>query len=419
MKFLFRTLGILLAILIVLKLVIFLFDNGHKVSYSVGNFKIEEELKTNSLYGTDDYYFNVKHEKFKMNFQVPINYNKADKVITAIKYKKVGNMNCIMPIFKGGKTYTDIMCLGNKGEINLYHNLGENVKKSLSDFVSSLSKFGYNPEDYVDNAEGKKLSNTQIIYEDNMVENHYIAVENYKGLSLFSNKEASVKIFNNDIYKKPIKIFGDKYYVVADYNEEYSFKNFYIVNIINGNVKEIRSYNDISFDSIMQGFVKDDVYLFDKDAETQYKVSLKHESVEKVADKNNLKYYNGKWENMTLNEAIDGKKFDNYYVKSPKDYDDAVCLGKDTGYCYFYKKQPLAEGEGDEFLVYRADVQNTKLKTYIFKTPSVDSIIYLNNYIYFKDGDSIYYYYNNGVKKVITNSEFEFNDDLEFGVYIK
>ena len=141
MKFLFRTLGILLAILIVLKLVIFLFDNGHKVSYSVGNFKIEEELKTNSLYGTDDYYFNVKHEKFKMNFQVPINYNKADKVITAIKYKKVGNMNCIMPIFKGGKTYTDIMCLGNKGEINLYHNLGENVKKSLSDFVSSLSKF--------------------------------------------------------------------------------------------------------------------------------------------------------------------------------------------------------------------------------------------------------------------------------------
>lgn len=418
MKFLFKTLGILLAILLLLKIVIYLFDSGHKVSYSVGNFKIKENMKTNSLFGFDNYYFEVKHEKFKMNFQIPVNYNKADKIITSMKYEKVGDMKCIMPIFKGGKTYTDIMCLDAKGEINLYHNLGDNIKKSFTKFVSSLKKYGYKPNNYVDKAKAKKLSNTQTIYEDNMVENHYIAMENYKGLSLFAHKESSVKLFDNDIYKKPIKIFGNKYYIVADYNEEYSFKNFYVVNIINGNIKEIRSYNDISFDSVIQGYVGDDVYLFDKDAEIQYKVSLKHETVEKVADKDNIKFYNGKWGNMTLNEAMEGKQFDNYYVKAPKGYDGAVCLGKDTGYCYFYKKQVL-DNDKNEYLVYQADVQNTKLKTYIFTTSSIESIIYLNNYIYFRNDKSIYYYHDGMVKKVLSNSEFEFNDDLEFGVYIK
>jgi len=418
MKFLFKTFGILLAILLVLKIVIYLFDDGHKVSYSVGNFMVNEELKTKGLFDMDDYYFEIKHEKFKMNFQVPVNYNKADKIITNIKYEKIDGMKCVMPIFKGGKTYTDIMCLDAEGEMNLYHNLGDNIKKSFSKFASSLKKYGYNLNDYIDKVKGKRLSNTQTIYEENIVENHYIAIENYKGLSLFGNKVFSVKLFDDDIYKKPIKIFGDKYYIVADYNEEYSFKKFYVVNIINGNVKEIRSYNDISFDSVIEGYVDDDVYLFDKDAEIQYKISLEHETVEKVADKDNIKYYNGKWGIMPLNDAIAGKTFDNYYAKAPKGYDGAVCLGKSAGYCYFYKKN-ITSDDKTEYSVYQADVQNKKLKTYIFKTSSLDSIIYLNDYIYFRNGESIYYYHDGAVKRVISNSEFEFNDDIEFGVYIK
>ncbi len=416
MKFLVKTLAILVAILLILKVVIYLFDDGHKVSYSAHNFKVNEVMKTKSLYDKDDYYFKLDHEDFEISFQVPVNYGKAEGIIHNIKYEKVGDMKCIMPIFKGNKVYTDIMCLDAEGVINLYSNLGEDVKKSLSKFVSSLKKYGYNPSDFEDKASGKRLSNTQTLYEDNMVENHYMGMENYKGLSLFGQKDSSVKLFDNDIYKKTVKIFGDKYYIVADYNEEYSFKIFYVVNIINGNIQEIRSYNDISFDSVIQGYVGDDVYLFDKDAQVQYKVSLKYENVEKVGDKDNIKYYcGGEWKIMTLNEALNGKKFDNYYVKAPKGYSGAACLGKDTGYCYYYKKSD----DGSNYLVYRSDVQNTKVKTYLFKTSDLNSIIYLDDYIYFRDNENICYYHDNGVRKVLSNSEFEFNDDIAFGVYIK
>lgn len=423
MKYLFKTLIILLVVLFGLKFFIHLFDRGHEVSYSSGNFEIKEVLKTNSLYDKDDYYFEISHEKFKMNFQVPVNYNKSEKVISTIKHAKVSNMYCVMPIFKGGKVLTDIMCLEvqdkkNKSkliEMKFYHDLSSDKKKLLSDFVKSLEKYGYNVNDYKDSASEHKLSNTITLYDDNMVENHYVAMENYKGLLLFNNKQSNTKVFENDVYKKPLKIFNGKYYIVADYNEEYSFKNFYVVNLINGKVSKIRSYDEISFDSIVEGSVGDDIYFFDKDSETQYKINLKHETVESVSDKNNLKYYNGSWQSMTLNEAASGKKFDNYYSKVPNGFTKADCLGKKVGYCYYYKKQ----NNSNVYDVYRADVQNKNLITYLFTTSNIDSVIYLNDYIYFLNENSVYYYHNNGVRRVLENTEIEFNDDLSFGVYIK
>lgn len=422
MKYLLKTLVILLAVLLGLKFFIHLFDKGHEISYSSGNFKVKEILKTNALYGEDAYYFEVSHEKFKMNFQIPMNYNKAEKIINSIKYEKVSNMYCIMPVFKGNKVLTDIMCVPaydkkNKSkllEMKFYHDLSDDKKKELSGFVKSLKTYGYDVSDYNDSAASHKLSNTVTLYDDNIVENHYIAMENYKGLSLYNNKQSNVKLFDNDVYKKPVKIFNDKYYIVADYNEEYSFKNFYVVNLINGKVSRIRSYDDLSFDIVVEGALNDDIYFFDTDAETQYKINLKHETVEKVADKNNLKYYNGKWETMTLNEASSGKKFDRYHSDVPNGFVKADCLGDKVGYCYYYKKK-----SDNSYDVYRADVQNKNMITYLFTTSDMNSVIYLNDYIYFLNGNSVYYYHNKGIRCVLENTELEFNDDLSFGVYIK
>lgn len=422
MKYLFKTLLILLAVLFGLKFFIHLFDKGHEVSYSSGNFKVKEVLKTNSLYGSDSYYFELSHEKFKMNFQIPTSYNKAEKIINTIKYEKVSNMYCIMPVFKGNKILTDIMCIDlqdkkNKSELlemKFYRDLSNEKKKDLSGFVKSLKKYGYDVNDYKDSASSHKLSNTITLYDDNIVENHYIAAENYKGLSLYNNKQSNVKLFDNDVYKKSVKIFSDKYYIVADYNEQYSFKNFYVVNIINGKVSKIRSYDDLSFDIVVQGALNDEIYFFDKDSETQYKINLKHETVEKVSDKNDLKYYDGQWGNMTLNEAASGKKFDRYYSDVPNGFVKADCLGNKVGYCYFYKKQ-----NDNLFEVYRADVQNKKMITYLFTTSDMNSVIYLDDYIYFLNNNSIYYYHDKGVRQVLENTELEFNDDLLFGVYIK
>ena len=403
MKYLFKTLIIFTAIFVILKCLLFLFDTGHEITYNVGNFKIKETLDTKN---NNNYYFELTHEKFKINFQINKNYNKDEKIIKKIEYKNIDGYQCLLPIFKNDNLLTDAMCLKNN-EITYAHNLNN---QKINNYLKSLEKYGYDKNNYKDNASAIKLSNTQTIYKDNFLENHYIAMETYKGLNLFNGNENTIKIFDNDVYTKPISYFTDKYYIVADYTQNYNFKIFHVINIINGKQIDIRSYDDISFDSYIEGAVGTDVYLFDKENAKQYKISIKDESVVEFNDKNNLQTYNGKWEDMTLSDAINGQLFNNYYTNDIKGYDKVDKVGN---YYYMYKK------ENDYYKVYRADIQNKKIKTYLFNTTNINSVIYLDDAIYYQNKNTFYYYNNQGERKVITNTELEFNNDLNFGVYKK
>ena len=403
MKYLFKTLIIFTVIFFALKCLLYLFDTGHSITYNIGNFKINETLDTKD---NNNYYFELNHEDFKINFQINKDYKKAEKVISKIIYKKIDGYQCILPIFKNNTILTDVMCLKNN-EITYASNLNN---EKINSYLKTLKKYGYNQNDYKDNASEIKLSNTQSIYQDNFLENHYIAMETYKGLNLFNGNTNNVKIFENDVYTKPISFFTDKYYIVADYTQNYSFKIFHVINIINGKQIDIRSYDEISFDSYIEGAIGTDIYLFDKENSKQYKISIEDESVEEFHDKDHLQTYNGKWENMSLSDAINGKLFNNYYTDDIKGYDKVDKVGN---YYYLYQK------ENNHYKVYRADTQNKKIKTYLFDTTDINSIIYLDDTIYYQNGNTFYYHTNYGERKVITNTELEFNDDLSFGVYKK
>ena len=396
MKFLLKVLGCLLIIFFALKFVIHLLDKGHIETYNSGNFNIVENYTAKD----NNYKFNIKNDKFKLTFDVTYDYNKGSNIITKIHHKKINNYECILPIFKGNKILTDIMCKQNN---TVYY--GNNIDNEISDFIKEMEKYGYQLSNFKDKAKKTKLSVNTAVYKNNILENHYLALENYKGLVLYNTKEMTVPLFENDIYTKPISTFTDKYYIVADYNNEYSFKIFKVVNIINGNEKEIRSYDEISFDSYIMGIINNEIYLFDKDAKVQYKINIEKETVTKMED---IKYYDGKWHIMSLKDALNEKKFDNNKV-TVNNYEKAVKIGK---YYYLYEKT------GDNYNVYKAYNKQNNQRIFLFKTSDINSIIYLENYIYFKNGNTFYYWSNNGVKKVLENSELEFNNDLSLGVFI-
>ena len=263
MKFLLRNLLIFLAAYIIIHFAIFAFNSGHQINYNIGNFNVSETFSAKD----NSYYFNIKEENTRVNFQINENYNKAEKIIKKIYYKEIDGYKCFLPLFKNKNILTDIICLKN----NIIYNAHDLNNSNINDY---FKKYGYNKDTYIDNADEISISNTQKIYKKNMPEDNYIAIENYKGLTLFNSKENNIKLFENDVYKKPISIFTDKYYIVADYNSKYTFKNFYVVNIINGDTFSIRSYDEISFDSYIQGSVGVDVYIFDKDSKKQYKISI-------------------------------------------------------------------------------------------------------------------------------------------------
>lgn len=396
MKFLLKVLFSLLIIFFALKFIMHLLDDGHRETYNDGNFNIVENYTASN----DNYKFNLKNDDFDLTFDVTSDYNKASDIITKIHHQKINNYECVLPIFKDNKVLTDIMCLQDN---TVYY--GADISAEITNFIDDMGAYGYKLTNFQDNSKKKNLSATEAIYEDNILENHYLALENYKGLTLYNAEEANVSLFANDVYTKPISVFTDRYYVVADYDSEYSFKIFKVVNIINGTEKEIRSYDDISFDSYIQGVVDGEIYLFDKDAKVQYKINIDDETVTNL---DNIQYYDGSWHEMSLKDALDEKKFDNNKVQIDG-YEKAVKIGN-----YYY----LYEQDGDKYRVYKTYNKKANQRIFLFETSDIDSIIYLDNYIYYKNGNTFYYWSSNGVKKVLENTELEFNNDLSLGAYI-
>ena len=394
MKFLLKCLGIFLIVYLVLNWVIFLLDDGHIVNYNVGNYSVKEILDK------DGYFFILNGENNHLSFKMNHDYKKEEKVLTKLYNKNISGRECFLPIFKGNKVLTDVLCL--KDDV-LY--FAGSLGDSLVD--NYFQKYGYNSKNFDDNGEEITVSPTTTLYKNNLSNDNYLALESYTGLTLFNSKDASVRLFDKDVYKKPISIFTDKYYLCADYNSEFSFKNFILVNIVNGEKKNIRSYDDISFDSYIMGAVDGKVYLFDKENKKQYSIDIKNEEVEMIGDKDNIKYYNGKWTVISLNEALSEKKFENKYDIKGYDKIDEVF----DNY-YMYKKN------GDDYLVYMMDKRDD-VKTFIFKTSKLTDIVYLKDKIYFKDGNNYSYFSDKGIRRVITNTEFEFNDDISIGVYEK
>ena len=396
MKYLIKKLIIFFLIYIGLNQIIFTLDRGHEVNYNIGNFSIKESYSSMD----NRYYFIIKSDKFNTNFQIKENYKKSERIIKKLYYKKIDNYKCLLPIFKDNRQIIDIMC--TKDDTIFYANTlnNKNIEKEFE-------KKGYKNK-YKDNAKEIIISNTQSIYKDNIQKNTYIALETYKGLKLFNGKETEIKLFENDVYKKPISTFNNKYYLVADYNSEYTFNKMHLVNIINGEKITIRSYDDISFDSYIMGEVDGKLYLFDKENNKQYEIDLEEKMINHIGNKNNIKYYNGKWTEITLNEAKSEKKFTTH--KDVKGYER---VDKIKNYYYFYKK------ENNKYKVYRADKNNKKLKTYLFDTTDIANITYINDDIYYKNQSTFNIYSKSTSKKLINEKEIEFNNDISFGIYEK
>lgn len=394
MKYLIKTLIITVVIYAVAKGILFTFYRGHSINYNIGNFTINEKFTAN-----DKYYFKIKSDKISINFKIKENYNKDKKILKKLFYEEIDGYKCILPIYKNQKIITDVMCLND----NIIYYASSLNNKTIT---NKFKEYGYETGTFQDKAQKLSISNTQSIYKENISKNTYLAIETYKGLTLFNGKDTKIKLFENDIYKKPISLFTNKYYIVANYESEYTFKNFYLVNIINGEKTTIRSYDEISFDSYIMGEVDNNIYLFDKENKKQYKIDLKYESVEVVGNKNNIKFYNGKWETISLNEALSGKHF-----TTSKDEEGYVRVDKLNGYYYYYKEE-------DGYKVYRSDEENPKLKTYLFETSDLN-IAYINDKVYFRKDSDFCYYTNNGIRKVLTEKEIEFNDDISLGVYEK
>lgn len=410
MKKIFKILIILFIFVIILEVLFAIFGNGYNITYTILNddksYKVEETYIANN--SSDDHYEITINNKFFVS--IYDNLFKDSRLIKNIEEFSDGDLSCIYINFKSSKLKRDVICnIGGKQK--LYHNIvGYNSK--LDEFVNNLDNYDINM--FKDDLSNKIEKGLVKVYNNNIIKNHFIDLQKYKGIYNINNEKIiELDYYKNDVYNPKLTISTDKYLISANYENDYSFDSIYIIDISNNQKKEIKLKESVSYDSYFQGEVNKKIYLFDKTNKKQYEIDPKKGKINEVGnEKKGILYYSGKWENKNALEFVNSEiKFQNI-INYQNDSYDKIEMSNNFYYLFDYYDNKVK--------VSKIDINNTNYITEIFEVNSIRNIKYVNDYIFFIDGDDIKYYSDRtGVRTIINYSELTFNKNLNYFVYIK
>lgn len=397
------------------------FSKGHIVEYIIKkehDFTILEKLTQNTKNETNNYYFEITVNGNTFSFQTFEMLNRESNVIKEVKYFKNANYECILPVLKNSKLISDMIC--KKDNIYYYYDSIKNSDPELDNYLNGITF--YSKEGYEESKEVLRDNGNLYVY-DNIISNHFLSVEYYRGIYNINEKAKYKKInlFASDVYKKDISAVNGKYYVVADYDQEYDFNEFRIVNLETYGKTKIAYDKEISLDSYVQGIIGNDIYIFDRNNKKQYEIDLKTKTVIEVGNETTgIKIFkNSEWISGSAYEAattnITFSKYSTDNILNNVNYTRVDKVGNSlSGYYYIYQK------EGNKYKVYRTNVQNSSNIYYLFETSNIDNINYDKEFIYYNDSMFINYFSSmTGIKCVAKYNDLEFNNNLKISLYVK
>src|SRR5574344_1464175 len=200
---------------------------GHNSEYKLvdGNniFYVTEKYNKKDENNPENYYLQIKINNTTFSYNILNEFYAKEAIVDSIKYFKDNSYECIYVKYSGNKTITDVMCKENN-TITYYHDM-EDVSKSLSDFVSSLTNYKKNT--WIDNKNDEISEYPLTIYPNNINSNSYIALENYKGIYTLNNrnlkKYVNINLFSSDSYDRQISDIINENYIIADYSSSDGF----------------------------------------------------------------------------------------------------------------------------------------------------------------------------------------------------
>ena len=386
---------------IILQVLLYLTKNKHDVSYEVKTddmiFKVEEHFINNS------YHIKINNSSYVYSINVPNDYHKNKKIVSAIYYYKVNDDLCIYPVLDNSNV--NIIC-SNKEKVYSYSN-----SSNLGGFISLLKDKGYSNDAWSITDTKNKYKKIEV-YPDNIANNTYIYIWKYNGFySINKDSYEEVNTFKNDTYVNDLGILVDKYYVIPDYDERIEFNKFYVYDVTDNSKKTIKLKNSISFDSYINGVFNNKIYLFDKDSLKQYEINPKSKSSKRVGTSKEGLIYNDKWEKVSVYDLRDND------IIFKTDYDYLKKIVDVTSFKYIYKYNDIYYYMDSLNNVYLYD-SITNVKVLLFNMGDLSYISNVYDDIYFVLDDTLYFYnINSGIKKIISYNELSFNSKNRIAIY--
>ena len=355
----------LLIILFIVVLFIKLSPKNYKIEYKYKDYKITEQyLKKDKMY-----IFKITDDTKKYETISTKRYTTKRKVITKITNYEKNDTSCI--VIKSDRLDNNILCLKNNKKID--YNLTKLLPKKY------YTKYKKNEKEY---------ENINI----NFIDDKTYLVWNYTGYyKLNKNKIEKIKLFKNDVYNPHLSIIMDKYIIIADYDEQYNFNKLLKINIENKKIEKIKLDDDISFDSKILGYYKNDLYILDEKNKKEYEIDIKRENTS-IVNRNGMGKIleNDKWVKYKINKIITDKiefkenRYNEYKI------DNGIYL-----YQKKLKKPTMISKKDIKIIVYQGEDE-----------------------VYYISGNSLYKYdFVHGENKVLDYFELNFNHENIIMVY--
>ena len=252
------------------------------------------------------------------------------------------------------------------------------TNSNLQNFYINKENDSYYSTYYETSFDDKKKFTFDNIDVYNINANFYIW--NYSQfININSKDKKEIKLFDNDIYNIDLCTTFKDYLLIADYSSKYKFNKFYLINTKNNKVKEVSLDEEVYFNSYFLGTYKKFIYLYDMQNKMEYKIN----PLKNTIYKNRYEILNNnKFEKISVNKLNKG----NVSFKEDKDF-------------YFELN--------DNKLIYITPIN--KINVTSFK---VSNIVYSDdNECYFISNDTLYYANKDKITKLMTYSEWKFNND--------
>lgn len=383
-------------------------SKGYTNKYQIDNYKVKEVYTKDEQNERNNYYIEINADNRIYNYQFYKEIEDDNKIVKDIIYYK-SEYSCLLPILSDN-IKVDFLCYKDSKYYD-YQTIKDKDSK-LDKYISSLDKDIYNPNDFKDDKKNG-ITKKKITYYNKYIKNkYYLSLTTLKGISIFKEDINNINLFEKDDYKRELSTYYNNYYISADYNDIHEFSNVYIVDLKEEKKKIIKTPDYISLDSYIQGYVDNSIYLYDIDNLKQYELDLDDMSVELIGSpRKGIRYYDGDWNYISVIKAENKLLFKNDKIEN-KDKDYIYKEGnKLSGFIYTLKKVE------DGYDVYRTHVQNKKIQKYLFNVDKYEDVIFIDDYIFYKDSDSIKMYSEyTGIKTIIVDNELEFNENIKFYV---
>lgn len=403
-----------LSILVLLVILFFVFQWGivrlkkdHEISYKVTShdttFEVDETYrKTNS----DIYSILIRNDKQIYSYVFNNKYNKQKKIIKAIEYYTNGSDSCVYPILINNRG-TNIQCIRDGKEYSGYSFPDQNFVNNIK---NSLKEKGYVFNDNYD------LTNTGIlgsslIYKDNLINEDYITLWNYKGIQIISDYDSDTRtVLSFDKYENNQGYLVGKYYVIPNYlsSRVLEFNTVSIIDIHTKKMTKVDLVYSLSSDTYINGTVDGKLYYTDPTNLLQIELNPAKAKSRLIGSADlGGQIYDGNWNNINIYDFVSKKIL--FQEKLPTElnkFSYQNIMFSNYSY-YFYNNNGI----------YRVNKNNLDNAILLFKAQGINNFNVVNNTIYYVVDDTLYYYNDEkGQVPVVKNSDLRYNTINRIGI---